>query len=325
MVALQRSPVKRTQTMPPASPPRLFVVASFVVACSAHVERLPATGETLAARRLVVEPGGKGFNLAVAARRLGAAVDGVMAVGDDPFAALAGPALARAGLPGDMVRFCPGPTGGGVGFTDAAGLNCLAVALGANAALSADHVAERAGRLRASAVVLATFEVGDAPIRAAFRLAREAGRDTLLNPSPHRAVAPDLLADTTILVANASEAGALGAELGLAPGAPAGALAGALLARGPRLVVLTRGEAGASAFTADGAVLHQEAFPVAAVDTLGCGDAFAAALAVALAQGRDLAAALRRACAAGALVAGRPGVLAALPGWAEVEGLAGPA
>jgi ribokinase len=62
-------------------------------------------------------------------------------------------------------------------------------------------------------------------------------------------------------------------------------------------------------------------FPVEAVDTTAAGDAFAAALAVALAEGRDWSAAARFACAAGALAATQLGAQPAMPLRAEVERL----
>ena len=55
----------------PGAPMQVFVVGSFVVACSVKVARLPRAGESLAASAFVAEPGGKGFNLALALHRLG--------------------------------------------------------------------------------------------------------------------------------------------------------------------------------------------------------------------------------------------------------------
>ena len=64
----------------------VFVLGSFVAACSAKVARLPVAGESLFASNFVLEPGGKGFNLAAGTRRLGLATDGLLAIGDDLFA-----------------------------------------------------------------------------------------------------------------------------------------------------------------------------------------------------------------------------------------------
>ncbi|RDJ25437.1 ribokinase [Bosea caraganae] len=296
----------------------IFVLGSFVVACSAKVARFPAAGESLRADMLTVEPGGKGFNLAVGAVRLGAAVDGLMAIGDDPLSVFAAPALRRAGLPLTMLKQFPGATGGGVGFTDATGENCLAVHAGANLSLSAQDVGSVADALRQAGLVLAQFEIADAPIIEAFRLARQAGIRTLLNPSPFRAVKPEILANTSILIVNASEASALAEALPPASNSDAAAtederLAHSILQHGPDTLVVTRGNAGAIAFRKGEPALRQPAFAIEAVDSLGAGDAFAAGLAASLVAGLPFKEALRRAAACGALVTQRVGVFEALP------------
>lgn len=306
----------------------VFVLGSFVLSCSAKVQRFPRPGESLAADIVMIEPGGKGLNLAVAARRLGAEVDGLLAVGDDLASAFAAPALAQADLPASMLIRVAGKTGSGVGFTDAHGETCLAVDPGANRALSVDHVREAAERIAAAAMVMAQFEIADSPIAEAFALARRAGVTTLLNPSPFRPIPDEILATTDILVLNQTEAEALAETVlpdAIDPAEPArfvSELGPAVLARGPRLVVLTLGAAGAVALGRDGAI-GQPAFPVAVVDTLGAGDAFAAALGVALARGLGTAEALRQAAAAGAVATRRAGVFDALGCQADLDQLIG--
>lgn len=305
----------------------VFVLGSFVIACSAQVARFPHPGESLAAETVTIEPGGKGLNHAIMARRLGAEVDGLLAVGDDLAATFAPPALERADLPQSLLVRLAGSTGSGIGFTDAHGETCLAVASGANLALSAAHVRERASAIAAAALVTAQFEIGDAPIEAAFALARQAGVPTLLNPSPFRAIPAAILASTSILIVNQTEARSLAAALGLAqdgatePQRFVGELGTALLERGPRLVILTRGAAGAIAVVEGALPIMQPGFPVETVDSLGAGDAFAATLGVRLAAGWPLPGALRDAAAAGALTTTRHGVFDALPTSAAIEAL----
>ncbi len=297
----------------------IFVLGSFVVACSAKVARFPGPGESLAAETVTIEPGGKGLNQAIMARRLGAEVDGVLAVGDDLAAAFAPPALERAGLPVSMLVRLAGHTGSGIGFTDATGETCLAVASGANLALTAEHVRQRAQAIAGAALVTAQFEIGDAPIEAAFQLARQAGVPTLLNPSPYRVIPEAVLALTSILVVNETEARGLAAKFGLErdgatePPRFARELGPMILEQGPQLVVLTRGAAGALAVAADTPSIAQAGFPVKAIDSLGAGDAFAMTLGVRLAMGLPLPDALRDAAAAGALTTTRHGVFDALP------------
>jgi len=297
----------------------LFVLGSFVVACCAKVARLPMAGESLAAEAFTIEAGGKGFNLALGARRLGAAVDGVFAIGDDPLSGLAEPAFREAGLSTAMLTRHPGQTGSGVGFTDAAGETCLAVFPGANGRLGAADVAARAEPIRSARIVLATFEIADEPIEAAFALAHEAGRTTLLNPSPFRSPTPSLLRRTSILVVNQTEAAHLAATFGALPPdgerpeARYGPLARSLHAVGPRTLVVTLGGEGAVAFRAGEPTLLRRAFPARVVDTLGAGDAFTAGFCTGLAGGSSFEEALRRAAACGALATERLGVRHALP------------
>ncbi|WP_348788852.1 sugar kinase [Leifsonia sp. NPDC080035] len=85
-----------------------------------------------------------------------------------------------------------------------------------------------------------------------------------------------------------------------APTASDESLLDAVAGIGPGEVVLKRGERGATA-RAHGRVHDQAAFPVAAVDTVGAGDAFVAGYLAGLLDAQPLGERLRRACACGAL------------------------
>lgn len=300
----------------------VFVLGSFVAACSAKVARLPLAGESLRADAFTLEAGGKGFNLMIGARRLGASIDGLLAVGADLFAEMAKPALVRADLPVCMLRRCDGTTGSGIGFVDQTGENCLAVHPGANLRLSAAHVRDASDAIRGAKLVLAQFEIGDEPIAEAFVLARSTGVPTLLNPSPYRAIDPHILAHTSILVLNRIEAAQLANAFGIEDAVADDRwtkVAAALLRRGPENVVITLGAEGAFACRANGRPEFQPSFAVEVVDTMGAGDAFTAGLAVGLCEGRPFADCLRRAAACGALAARRLGVFEALPTREELD------
>jgi ribokinase len=303
---------------------QIFVVGSFVVACTVIVPRLPRAGESLSATAFLVEPGGKGFNLAVAAHRLGVAVDGIFAIGSDPFSEIAVSAFRRSGLSPDMIRRFDTTTGAGIGFTDETGENCLAVHLGANALISATDVERAAGSVAASSLVMATFEAPDAPILTAFTIARQAGRATLLNPSPYRALDPRLLAVTSILVVNRVEAEQIGADLtavteGETPLATYRAWADGVMDQGPDTLVVTLGSEGALAFRRAHDALYQPAIPVPAIDTIGAGDAFAAGLATAIVEQRPFAECLTRASACGAMATVKFGAFDAFPSAADLD------
>jgi ribokinase len=308
---------------------RLFVLGSFVQACCADVARLPQPGESLRATRFTAEPGGKGFNVAVGARRQGATVGCLVAIGEDAFGALAEAAFDVAGLTTRLIRRYPVPTGAGVGLIGPAGETLVAVAPGANLSLSVADVHAAEAEIAAADVVTAQFEIDEAPIVAAFEIARRAGRRTVLNPSPFHAPSDALLAATTVVIVNEREAWDLAAALGVEGGflseSAVTGLREALFARGPELLVVTLGAQGATACRRDAdEIVRQPAFKVAAIDTLGAGDAFVAAFAVALARDYALGDIMRRAAAAGAIVAARAGVFGSMPTSAEIDHLAAP-
>lgn len=98
----------------------------------------------------------------------------------------------------------------------------------------------------------------------------------------------------------------------------------ALWHSGLKLLAVTRGAGGASLHTAS-ARADAPGFAVEVADTIGCGDAFLAALLADLARvgfdpdRLDLARTARRACAAGALTATRAGGMESLPTSAELD------
>jgi len=95
-----------------------------------------------------------------------------------------------------------------------------------------------------------------------------------------------------------------------------------LLRRGPKIVIVKRGAEGATIVDAHGS-RDIPGVDVPVVNGLGAGDAFGAALGAALLAGRDGDEAVRRANAAGAIVASRLSCSTAMPRAAEIDALLG--
>ena len=93
------------------------------------------------------------------------------------------------------------------------------------------------------------------------------------------------------------------------------------LQRGVHDVAIKLGAAGARGWTADGETAQSRSFSVAAIDTVGAGDGFAAGYLAGLLTGADLQQRLDQAAAVGALVTTRRGDLTAMPTRADVEAL----
>ena len=288
--------------------PRVTVLGSLNMDISVTVPRLPEPGATVLGSAARFTPGGKGANQAVAAARLGAEVRMAGCVGDDDFGRRLLAALREEGVGHDGVRVtAEAPTGLAMISVDHAGENIITVAPGANHEVGAAEV--HVALAEPQNVLVVCAEIPVEVIVAA--LARHRASILNLAPAPADAAAIVAGARPDWLVVNETEAGAvLGRPVrGLAE---AGEAAAALLAAGARHAVVTAGAHGAALAGPDGTGTVS-AFRVDAVDTVGAGDTFVGALAVALAAGIPAAEAVRAASAAAATAATRPGAQAGMP------------
>jgi ribokinase len=294
------------------------------------VERLPLPGETVTGGRFARHHGGKGGNQAVAAARLGAPTAFVGAVGDDPFGAEARLALEAEGIDlRGLVTLPAEATGVALIVVDAGGENSIAVAGGANGALTPELVgrALRTLELRPDDVVLVGHEIPTATTREALRLAGEAGATTILNPAPAHGLDAGTLALADILTPNRGELAVLADDDGPAAGPVAQSLledtsrwAGPAgrAGRAGRAVLVSLGGDGALLVDAAGSV-PLPAPPVEVVDTVGAGDTLNGALAAGLAAGLGLPDAARRAVTAASLAVTREGAREGMPTLAELQ------
>jgi ribokinase len=286
---------------------RVVVVGSLNADLVVSVPRLPAAGETVAGGTFARHGGGKGANQAVAAARAGARVAITGAVGADAFGAETLRELTAEGIDVSTVaRLETVPTGVAAIVVDESGENQIAVASGANAALSGEAVAAALETLLSGAgVVLLGHEVPAAAVVAGARAASAAGWLIVLNPAPARPLPDEVMAAAPILTPNADEARRLAGELDVeAAGRALAASTGApvLVTLGADGVLLIAGE------------VERIAAPVVdVVDTTGAGDALNGALAAELAAGRPLRDAAAFAVVAAALSTRAAGARAGMP------------
>jgi ribokinase len=334
---------------------RLTVLGSLNMDISVTVPSLPGPGATVLGGPAAFAPGGKGANQAVAAARLGAeanvAVRMVGCVGDDDFGRALRAALTAEGIDDQAVRTAAGaPTGIAMITVDESGENIITVAPGANHEVGAPEIAairqsaEAAGPGSANVLVISAEVPVPAILAALAATAPSAPAPgtpdknnpaprwlTVLNlaPAPPREEAAGILrARPDWLVVNESEAAAVLARpvSGLSAAAAAAA---DLVAAGARNAVVTAGAAGAAYHGTKASGEHQgvsgtvAAFPVHAIDTVGAGDTFVGALAVALVAGIASAEAVTAAAAAGAAAATRPGTQAGMPRPADIRAATG--
>jgi ribokinase len=305
---------------------RVVVLGSSNTDMTVRLARLPAPGETRIGGGFATSPGGKGANQAVAARRAGAEVAFITAVGDDTLGRGALALYEKEGLDVSLARTISGvPSGVALIFVADGGENMIGVAPGANAQLVPADIDSLPARLFApGAILLASLEVPLATVIRGLERARSGGMTTVLNPAPvdPAILDPEVLALVDVLTPNYEEARALGMPARLAESHDVVATAleaiRLLRGRGVRNIAVTLGPAGCLV-ASDAACVLIPAPKVEAVDTVGAGDCFNGALAVALAEGRTLVDAAAWACAAGALAVTRPGAQNALPRRDEID------
>ena len=282
--------------------------------------RMPELGETVFGQSFHTAPGGKGANQAVAAARLGAEVRMVGRVGDDQFGPTLLEGMRSEGIDVSGVSVDPvNPSGVALILLDDHAQNMIVAVYGANMACDDQEVSSVRSALQDADVLLLQLENPLGVALQAAALAKEMGVIVVWDPAPALDMGQGAYRLCDVLTPNQAEAEFL---TGITVTDPASAerAARALVAQGAPAAVAKLGESGAF-YAAQEESGFVPAFNVDAVDSVAAGDAFAAGLGVALAEGRSLPDAVRFGSAAGALAVTKSGAQEAMPFRREVDAL----
>lgn len=297
--------------------PKICVVGSSNIDLISKVPRLPKLGETLVGHSFHMGYGGKGANQAVMAAKLGCQVTMVTKLGRDVFGEGTLKNYRDQGIDTTYVLFDDVQASGVAPiFVDDTGRNMIVIVPGANMALSPADVQAARDVIQSADVVVCQLEVPVATTTEAFRIAKETGVRTILNPAPAAPLPDEVLLLSDIVAPNET-------ETELLTGLPVHTLeeaeqaAYALRRRTPGAVIITLGERGALLVDDTGAT-HVPGIQVNAVDSTGAGDAFIGSLAVFLAEGQALRDAIRRANAVAAVSVTKIGTQISFPRRDEV-------
>lgn len=301
--------------------PRITVVGSLNMDLVIKASKLPELGETVTGGQFGTFPGGKGANQAVAAARLGAHVTMVGCVGGDAFGEQLRSGLAQDGIDISHIRRDADAPSGVVFITvDDRGRNTLVVAPGANSRLTPADVDAAADAIKSSQFLLVQLEIPLVVVIHAAQVARRAGCRVILDPAPARPLPAELYRNVYLVNPNEVEAKLL-TGITITDERDAARAAESFLSKGCEVAVIKLGERGAF-LASDSNRQLMPAVPVNAVDSTAAGDAFAGALAVALAEGNALDAAVRFANATAALSVTRMGAQPSMPRRDEVNAFA---
>jgi ribokinase len=301
---------------------RLMVVGALNVDLVVAATALPGPGETVVGNDLQRHGGGKGGNSAVAAVRAGADVRYVGAVGHDEFGSTSLAELRAEGIDVTDVVVKEGcATGAAVIVVDPAGENQIAVAAGANSAVTADDVRRAVERADGwPGCVLVSTEISVPAVVTAVEASIAKGWRCVLNPAPVVPGIVDLLGLAPIITPNRGELSDLYELLGHDDEASVQAMAAAVAEHTGAAVVVTLGAEGVLVCEEAGTTTRIAAGKVGqVVDTTGAGDTFNGVFAAELAAGQGVETAARRGVAAATLSITAAGARTSMPNVAAIE------
>jgi len=296
----------------------IVVIGSSNTDMVVKTDHLPVPGETIVGGEFFIYPGGKGANQAVAAARLGGQVSLVASIGGDIFGKRSIELIATEGIDVSGIISNENEASGVALITvDKNGENCITVAPGSNATLYPRSIERSVELIRSASIVMMQLEIPLETIIYAAQLCRNTNATFILNPAPACRLPDSLFPDIDIITPNEKEAEMLTGIM-ISDLSSASMAAQILKDKGAGIVIITLGKQGALIVT-DDFEQHVPSIIVDAIDTTGAGDIFNGALAVALANGMELTAAVAFACKAAALSVTRLGAQSSAPNLKELE------
>ena len=279
------------------------------------VDHFHRPGETLHAESFFMEPGGKGYNQAVAAQRLGAQSIFIGCVGRDAGGDDCEKFLVNEGAIALFERARDCATAYASILTDSRGENQVTVYRGASDKLSEAFVRSCEDKIAECKMMVLGLESPLDATLAAAEIAKNHNIPIVFNPAPAKAIDMKILKSFFIITPNKPEAIQI---FGLSEDAEIKDIINAIRDNGFERCLVTLGGDGALLVDGEEAFLFP-ALPIKAVDTTGAGDTFNAALAVALSEGRSLRDAVEFATNASAHSVAIPHVMQSLPLREELE------
>ena len=275
-----------------------------------QVSHISRPGETILAKDVSMNLGGKGFNQSVALSRAGLACYHAGLVGEEGLEFY--DACETFGIKTDYIKTVTGRCGHTVIQVDEDGQNCILLFGGANQKNSKEYVDEVLKNFDTGDIIVLQNEINELPYIIDQAFAK--GMTIVLNPSPfdERLDACDL-GKVSIFIFNETE----GQQMtGMTT--PATIVAAMAASYSNAKIVLTLGEGGSIYHHGD-EELYQAAFKVAAVDTTAAGDTFTGYFIAGLVKKIPMREVLINASKAAALAVTKAGAAVSIPFMSEVE------
>jgi ribokinase len=298
--------------------PNIVVLGGINMDLTATVSKFPEPGETIIGKKVFITPGGKGANQAVSAAKLGANVSMIGRVGDDTFAPTLLRNLQCSGVDIHGIYQAKNTSSGvAIILVDLEGQNKVVVIRGANMTCDESELQKTKQALEDANALMLQLEIPSQISISAAKFATEKGIPVILDPAPTQYLSQEILDNVDILTPNQTEAEYL-TGIKVTDSNSAKMAAEAIFKLGVNTVVVKIGAIGAYYISNNEAGLIPS-YQVDAVDSVAAGDAFGAALTVALCEGKCLKDAVIYGTASGALAVTKNGAQSAMPTRIELE------
>ncbi|MED1862614.1 ribokinase [Fictibacillus nanhaiensis] len=287
---------------------KIVVIGSSSMDLVVTSDQRPGAGETVLGRSFKTVPGGKGANQAVSAARLGADVYMIGCVGDDHYGAAILENFKQNGVDVTNVEPVTDTESGTAHIILAEGDNSIVVVKGANDYVTPEYVKKSESLIKQANMVLIQQEIPEETVEYVSELCKELDVPLLLNPAPARPLSKKVIDSASYITPNEHEAAVLFNGLSTE----------SALKQYSNKVFITEGKKGARYFDGEKEITVPS-YTVEAIDTTGAGDTFNAALAVALAEGKNITESLQFANRAASLSVTKFGAQGGMPNRIEVE------
>lgn len=295
---------------------KIMVLGSLNMDLVTKVKATPKVGETVHGSGFDKIPGGKGANQAASIGRIGGSVSMLGKVGNDEFGKILLESLNKSNVSCEYVSTTDAKsTGTALIMVNDDGDNSIVVIPGANFELKADDISSE--MLDGVDYLLAQLETADETIEHAFKIAKEKGIYTILNPAPAKKLSNELIKNTDLLIPNETEFETLTGysteseeqfDMGVK----------LLFNKNLKAVLITLGKNGARYIDVDGRDVKVSAYQVDAVDTTAAGDSFIGGFLTALSSGNSIEKSMDNGAKVAAITVSRFGAQSSLPSREEL-------
>lgn len=299
----------------------ICVIGSLNMDLVVNVEKMPKAGQTLLGSNFKEVPGGKGANQAVAMARLNGNVTMIGKVGNDSFGETLVNSLKKDNINTNYIQVEEGPSGVALITVDKNAQNSIVVAPGANYKLTKEDIDKNIDAIKNSDIVVVQLETPLETIKYALKKAKELGKYTILNPAPAVVLEDEIIENVDLLTPNETELEII-SQKSISNEDDINECAQIMINKGVKELIVTLGSKG-SLYINKETSMFKKAYKVEAIDTTAAGDSYTGALAVAIANGKDMEYAMDFASKVGALSVMKEGAQSSLPTLIEVENFRG--